>query len=169
MPSTTEIHPTSIPGTNATHDTRKPLNNVSKVYWARRCCCTPVSAPGSNVRCGAIEIAMKSNPTKAPPAPALARKNVSKDSGTMMDAPSTNDGGLLVPLPHQPAAFASAGCRARPPALLHPGQDVVAADADDVVLGDLGAQLPRKGGVAHDVEADFQQLRHLLRGVLILL
>jgi hypothetical protein len=55
-----------------------------------------------------------------------------------------------------------------PPACAHPGQNILAADADDVVLGDLGAQLARKGGVTHDVETDFQQLRHLLWGVPIL-
>src|SRR5687768_5077497 len=45
-------------------------------------------------------MATKSNPTKAPPAPAVARKNVSKDSGAMERALSTNDGQLRVPRQH---------------------------------------------------------------------
>src|SRR5215208_5099915 len=58
---------------------------------------------------------------------------------------------------------------AAPLAHLHPREDIIPAQPENVVAHDLGTQLTGEGGMAHDVDADLQQLRHFIRPVLVLL
>jgi hypothetical protein len=78
-------------GIKARLETTKPLTSARKVASAR--CCRGAAIAGlPKVRCGPIEMATKSKPTKAPPVPALARKNSLNPSGAIVRALSNNDG-----------------------------------------------------------------------------